>query len=591
MIKGVIFDLDGVIVSTDKLHYEAWNQIAKEENIYFDEEINNRLRGVSRMESLEIILEKASKVYSNDEKVALATKKNNLYVASLTSLSRADLLDGVYETLMSLKENKIKIAIGSSSKNTVKILEQLEIKDMFDVIVDGNMIKHSKPHPEVFTKARRKMFLEKDEVLVVEDAKAGIEAAKKAKIKAVGINGADLFEESDYKIKNIKELLPIVLNNQTHIKIENVKKIYPNGKEAVHNFNLEIKDNEFVIFVGPSGCGKSTMLRMIAGLEEISSGDLYIDGEIMNEVDPKDRNIAMVFQNYALYPHLTVRKNIAFPLTNKKIPLEYFFNINYRKNRKKEINEIVEEAAEIIGLKDRLDDYPKNLSGGQRQRVALGRAIVRKPKVFLLDEPLSNLDAKMRGQMRSEITNLHKKLNTIFIYVTHDQVEAMTMGDKIVVMDVGNIQQVSSPDELFLHPVNKFVAEFIGTPPMNFISTTVNENKNLVFNDIEYITSESLKNKINDNNINKDFYLGIRPKSIYLNSDPTYVEQNIKAKVNLCEHLGEDCLIYCSLVNSNEKIIVSTSLKNKVKEGDIISLSFDEPSIYLFSKDDEGALF
>ncbi|MGN1278241.1 MAG: ABC transporter ATP-binding protein, partial [Candidatus Onthovivens sp.] len=219
------------------------------------------------------------------------------------------------------------------------------------------------------------------------------------------------------------------------MKIENVKKIYPNGKEAVHNFNLEIKDNEFVIFVGPSGCGKSTMLRMIAGLEEISSGDLYIDGEIMNEVDPKDRNIAMVFQNYALYPHLTVRKNIAFPLTNKKIPLEYFFNINYRKNRKKEINEIVEEAAEIIGLKDRLDDYPKNLSGGQRQRVALGRAIVRKPKVFLMDEPLSNLDAKMRGQMRSEITNLHKKLNTIFIYVTHDQVEAMTMGDKIVVMD------------------------------------------------------------------------------------------------------------------------------------------------------------
>ena len=523
MIKGVIFDLDGVIVSTDKLHYEAWNQIAKEENIYFDEEINNRLRGVSRMESLEIILEKASKVYSNDEKVALATKKNNLYVASLSSLSRADLLDGVYETLMSLKENKIKIAIGSSSKNTVKILEQLEIKDMFDVIVDGNMIKHSKPHPEVFTKARRKMFLEKDEVLVVEDAKAGIEAAKKAKIKAVGINGADLFEESDYKIKNIKELLPIVLNNQTHIKIENVKKIYPNGKEAVHNFNLEIKDNEFVIFVGPSGCGKSTMLRMIAGLEEISSGDIYIDGEIMNEVDPKDRNIAMVFQNYALYPHLTVRKNIAFPLTNKKIPLEYFFNINYRKNRKKEINEIVEEAAEIIGLKDRLDDYPKNLSGGQRQRVALGRAIVRKPKVFLLDEPLSNLDAKMRGQMRSEITNLHKKLNTIFIYVTHDQVEAMTMGDKIVVMDVGNIQQVSSPDELFLHPVNKFVAEFIGTPPMNFISTTVNENKNLVFNDIEYITSESLKNKIYYNNINKDFFFGFRSKSIYLNNDLMFV--------------------------------------------------------------------
>ena len=231
MIKGIIFDLDGVLVCTDKLHFEAWNTIAKEENIYFDEQINNRLRGVSRMDSLEIILEKASKVYSNDEKVALATKKNNIYVESLSSLSKQDLLDGVLETLQTLKENNIKIAIGSSSKNTVKILEQLGIKEMFDVIVDGNMIKHSKPHPEVFTKARKQLFLEKDEVLVVEDAKAGIEAAKRAKIKSVGINGADLLEESNYKIKNIRDLLPIVLNNKTCIKIEHVKKYIQTEKK------------------------------------------------------------------------------------------------------------------------------------------------------------------------------------------------------------------------------------------------------------------------------------------------------------------------------------------------------------------------
>ncbi|MGM9873950.1 MAG: ABC transporter ATP-binding protein [Bacilli bacterium] len=382
-----------------------------------------------------------------------------------------------------------------------------------------------------------------------------------------------------------------MLKNNTHIKIEHVKKIYPNGFEAVHDFNLEIKDNEFVVFVGPSGCGKSTMLRMIAGLEEISDGELYIDDEILNDVDPKDRNVAMVFQNYALYPHLTVKKNITFPLTNKRIPLEYYFSLKYRKNRKKEINEIVNSAAEIIGLKDRLDSYPKNLSGGQRQRVALGRAIVRKPKVFLLDEPLSNLDAKMRGQMRSEITNLHKKLNTVFIYVTHDQIEAMTMGDKIVVMKDGYIQQVSSPDELFLHPVNKFVAGFIGTPPMNFIDAKIDEDKNLLFDEIKFVTSKDLKNKIKDEYINKEVYLGIRPKAIYLENDYLYKEQSIKSRVDLCEHLGEDCLIYCSLINKKEKLIISTSIKNKVVDNQEISLSFDESSIYLFSKDDEKALF
>ena len=479
MIKGVIFDLDGVIVTTDNLHYLAWKKIADQEGIYFDREINNRLRGVSRMESLEIILERANKTYTDEEKLALATTKNDEYVLSLSSISKDDLLPGVLDTLLTLKEKGIKLAIGSSSKNTRIILKQLEIEEMFDVIVDGTMISKSKPDPEVFTKAKNLLKLDETEVLVVEDAEAGIDASNAAHIRSCGINGADKYEKSFYKLNKISDLLDIIFpsSSNTHIEIRNVKKVYPNGFEAVHDFNLDINNNEFVVFVGPSGCGKSTMLRMIAGLEEITDGDLIIDGEIVNDLDPKDRNIAMVFQNYALYPHLTVRKNIAFPLTNKNVPLKHFFDFKYRKQRRLDIKKQVEEAAEIIGLSDRLDSYPRNLSGGQRQRVALGRAIVRKPKVFLLDEPLSNLDAKMRGQMRTEITNLHKKLNTVFIYVTHDQIEAMTMGDKIVVMKDGYIQQISSPDDLFLHPVNKFVAGFIGTPPMNFVNARLNDKQ------------------------------------------------------------------------------------------------------------------
>ena len=594
MIKGIIFDLDGVLVTTDDLHYLAWKVIADEEGIEFNKEINNRLRGVSRMASLEIILEKAKKSYTKEEKEVLATKKNNLYVSSLSSLSKKDLLPGVESTLKSLKEKGIKLGIGSSSRNTMTILEQLDIKEMFDVIVDGNMISNSKPDPEVFVKGKELLGLNETEVLVVEDAVSGIDAANAGKMRSCGINGADKYEKATYKLNSIKDLLDLVEEENkkpTHIEIKNIKKIYPNGFEAVHDFSLDIGENEFVVFVGPSGCGKSTVLRMIAGLEDITEGELSINGEVLNDTDPKDRNIAMVFQNYALYPHLTVRKNIGFPLSNKTIPFKKFFSIKYRKERKADINRKIEKAAEIIGLSDRLDSYPKNLSGGQRQRVALGRAIVRNPKVFLLDEPLSNLDAKMRGQMRAEITNLQKKLKTTFIYVTHDQIEAMTMGTKIVVLKDGYIQQVSDPDELFLHPVNKFVAGFIGTPPMNFINAKIDEDKNLVFNNTTFKCGKELLKKIPDEYKGKEVYLGIRPKAIFLKNDHLYAEQKLKAHVSLCEHLGEECLIYCELENTKEQLIISTSLKNKAKENELISISFEEPLIYLFDKESEKALF
>ncbi|MCB1070377.1 MAG: sn-glycerol-3-phosphate ABC transporter ATP-binding protein UgpC, partial [Kiritimatiellae bacterium] len=245
-----------------------------------------------------------------------------------------------------------------------------------------------------------------------------------------------------------------------NVILENVRKIYPGGFTAVHSANLEIKDKEFVVLVGPSGCGKSTTLRMIAGLEEISDGTIHIDGRKVNDVPPKDRDIAMVFQNYALYPHMSVRKNMAFGLKLRRFP-------------RTEIDQRVEEAADILGIRELLERKPKALSGGQRQRVAVGRAIVRKPKAFLFDEPLSNLDAKMRVQMRMEISKLHTRLASTMIYVTHDQVEAMTMGDRIVVMKDGHIQQVAEPLELYNHPANQFVAGFIGSPPMNFFTGTI----------------------------------------------------------------------------------------------------------------------
>jgi multiple sugar transport system ATP-binding protein len=250
------------------------------------------------------------------------------------------------------------------------------------------------------------------------------------------------------------------------VTLKDVYKIYPNNVVAVNDFNLEIADKEFIVLVGPSGCGKSTTLRMIAGLEDISKGEIYIGDRLVNDVPPKDRDIAMVFQNYALYPHMTVYENMAFGLKLRKVP-------------KREIDAKVREAAKILNIEGLLNRKPKALSGGQRQRVALGRAIVRNPQVFLMDEPLSNLDAKLRTQMRTEILKLHQRLNTTFIYVTHDQTEAMTMGDRIVVMKDGLVQQIASPKEIFDHPKNLFVAGFIGSPPMNFIPAqlVVNDNK------------------------------------------------------------------------------------------------------------------
>ena len=290
------------------------------------------------------------------------------------------------------------------------------------------------------------------------------------------------------------------------LSLKNICKVYPNGFEAVKDFNLEVEDQEFIIFVGPSGCGKSTTLRMIAGLEEISSGEFYIDGKLMNDVEPKDRDIAMVFQNYALYPHMTVFDNMAFGLKLRKVP-------------KDEIKRKVEEAAKILDLEKLLDRKPKALSGGQRQRVAMGRAIVRNPQVFLLDEPLSNLDAKLRAQMRTEISKIHKKLGTTFIYVTHDQTEAMTLGDRIVVMKDGIIQQIDTPQNLYERPGNKFVAGFLGSPQMNFIDGVLKKKNNgycvQFAKKYELAVPAAKEDKKLANYVDKEVILGIRPEAIH----------------------------------------------------------------------------
>ena len=291
----------------------------------------------------------------------------------------------------------------------------------------------------------------------------------------------------------------------TDICLKNIYKTYDNGYEAVSDFNLDIHGKQFVILVGPSGCGKSTTLRMIAGLEEISSGELTIDGEVMNDVDPQDRNIAMVFQNYALYPHMTVRENIAYSLKIHHVP-------------KDEIRQRVDEVARVLNLEELLDRKPSQLSGGQKQRVAMGRAMIRKPKVFLMDEPLSNLDAKLRSQMRVEIAALYEKLDTTFIYVTHDQTEAMTLGTKIVVMDKGKVQQIDTPYNMFHYPVNRFVAGFIGMPSMNFIEVDVVDQDGKITiqgNEGSFVVEGKRAEEIrNRNAVNTNAVLGIRPEHV-----------------------------------------------------------------------------
>ena len=380
------------------------------------------------------------------------------------------------------------------------------------------------------------------------------------------------------------------------LNLKNIYKVYPSGVTAVSDFNLDIEDKEFIVFVGPSGCGKSTTLRMIAGLEEISAGELYIDGNLMNSVAPKDRDIAMVFQNYALYPHMTVYDNMAFGLKLRKMP-------------KPQIDQRVKEAARILGIEMYLSRKPKALSGGQRQRVALGRAIVREPKVFLLDEPLSNLDAKLRSQMRTEITKLHNRLATTFIYVTHDQVEAMTMGTRIVVMKDGFMQQVDSPINLYDHPVNQFVAGFIGTPQMNFFTGKIVGTKTKVYVQfgLEKILLPKEKVALICNlekylNTDKEIVFGVRPEDIHDEEAWTADEtkQCIEVKVDVVEALGSETLLYCktrseivddgeekSIVDDVSNLIAKVDSRSSTKAGDMVKVAIDIDHCHIFDKETE----
>ena len=359
-----------------------------------------------------------------------------------------------------------------------------------------------------------------------------------------------------------------------NLSLKNINKIYDNGFHAVKDFNMEIEDKEFIIFVGPSGCGKSTTLRMIAGLEDISSGDLEIDGKRMNDVLPKDRDIAMVFQNYALYPHMTVYDNMAFSLKIKKMP-------------KDEIDKKVKEAAKILGIESLLKRKPKQLSGGQRQRVAMGRAIVRNPKVFLMDEPLSNLDAKLRVQMRIEISKLHQKLGTTMIYVTHDQTEAMTLGTRIVVMKDGIVQQIDTPQNLYDHPRNLFVASFIGSPQINLIDVEVLKENEDVFVKNDYLKLKLPKEKadiLNEKNyIGKKVIFGIRPESIY--DEEEFLEKAdkeaiIDAKVRVYELMGAEVYLYFDL--GEDQITARVKPSTQAKVGESTKFAFDMEKSYLF---------
>ncbi len=343
------------------------------------------------------------------------------------------------------------------------------------------------------------------------------------------------------------------------VELKGIGKIYDGGVRAVQNANITIEDKEFCVFVGPSGCGKSTTLRMVAGLEDISEGELYIDGDLMNDVPPKDRNIAMVFQNYALYPHMSVYDNMAFGL-------------KIRKMDKSEIQRRVDEAAKILGLQTYLDRKPKALSGGQRQRVAVGRAIVREPKVFLFDEPLSNLDAKLRVTMRGEIAALHQRLQATMIYVTHDQIEAMTMGTKIVVMKDGHVQQIGEPLYLYNHPINKFVAGFIGSPPMNFMTVTIKKEGDKIVADEGSFTlvptaeqQESLKE-----HVGKAVYFGVRPEDL-MYTEETSGENVMQMKITNKEPLGAETHLF--LASKSQQVIarVQASTKEGFKLGETVN--------------------
>ncbi len=356
--------------------------------------------------------------------------------------------------------------------------------------------------------------------------------------------------------------------------------MYPNGFEAVKNFNLEIADKEFIIFVGPSGCGKSTTLRMIAGLEDISSGELKIGDRVVNDIEPKDRDIAMVFQNYALYPHMTVYDNMAFGLKLRKVP-------------KDEIDKMVKEAAKILDLTQLLDRKPKALSGGQRQRVAMGRAIVRNPKVFLMDEPLSNLDAKLRVQMRIEIAKLHQRLGTTIIYVTHDQTEAMTLGTRIVVMKDGVIQQVDTPQNLYEKPQNLFVAGFMGSPQMNFLDAVVRINGTAVTLEVagQSIPLPPAKaKKLIDGGYNgKTVVMGIRPEDVY--DSEMFIETAkcvFSSTIKVYELLGAEVFLYFDL--GEFPMTARVDPRSNARPGDTVRFAFDVEKIHVFDKETEQVI-
>ena len=355
------------------------------------------------------------------------------------------------------------------------------------------------------------------------------------------------------------------------VLIKNVTKVYEGDNKVVTDANFRVNDKEFVVLVGPSGCGKTTTLRMIAGLEEITSGEIYIDGKLVNNLPPKDRDIAMVFQNYALYPHMTVYENMAFGLKLKKVD-------------KKEIESRVNEAANILGLEEYLKRKPKALSGGQRQRVAVGRAIVRKPKVFLFDEPLSNLDAKLRVQMRTEISKLHKQLGATMIYVTHDQTEAMTMGDRIVIMRDGFINQVDPPLNLYNKPVNQFVAGFIGSPAMNFLSGTILEKNGLMFisNDSEFKSHFSAEQKdYLKSYLGQEITIGVRPEDISVdNSAGKSIE--LESTLDVIEPMGNETFIYFEI----EKIQFIARIRplQNLKTGEKVKLFIEPNKVYLFDR-------
>lgn len=373
------------------------------------------------------------------------------------------------------------------------------------------------------------------------------------------------------------------------LNLNHIHKKYPNATHyAVEDFNLNIKDKEFIVFVGPSGCGKSTTLRMVAGLEDITEGQLKIDGEVVNDKSPKDRDIAMVFQNYALYPHMTVYDNMAFGL-------------KLRKYSKEDIDKRVQEAAEILGLKEFLDRKPADLSGGQRQRVAMGRAIVRDAKVFLMDEPLSNLDAKLRVSMRAEIAKIHRRIGATTIYVTHDQTEAMTLADRIVIMSatknpagtgtIGRVEQIGTPQEVYKNPVNKFVAGFIGSPAMNFINVKL-EGGNIVANGLNLKVPEGALKVLREKGYDgKELIFGIRPEDVNTEAAflETFPESVVKATISVSELLGSESHLYCQ-VGDNE-FIAKVDARDYLETGATIELGFDLNKAHFFDKETEKTVY